>query len=153
MEERFCARRCRFRLLTEGLAEFLPLAYPRLNLRCLRMGFRPPPSSNSPRRHPRRHPNLSTVTVHTTLVYLVHYWCTGALRCDDRTVNFAPYSALGAVSTFSTNKPKERNRIRMGKTSLNFLLFLAPFLGPHKSEWLLLPKRAAALWEGNQCCC
>src|SRR5258708_35347294 len=24
------------------------------------------------------------------------------------------------------------------------------FLGPPKSEWLLLPKRAAALWEGTQ---
>ena len=34
---------------------------------------------------------------------------------------------------------------------MNFSPFSCPiFLGPPKSEWLLLPKRAAALWEGTQ---
>ena len=35
---------------------------------------------------------------------------------------------------------------------LLFSFFVPHFLGPPKSERLLLPRRAAALWEGTQCC-
>jgi hypothetical protein len=35
---------------------------------------------------------------------------------------------------------------------LNFLLFLAPFSWGTPGQWLLLPKRAAALSEGTQWC-
>jgi hypothetical protein len=31
-----------------------------------------------------------------------------------------------------------------------FSFFLPHFLGAPRSEWLLLPKRVAALWEGTQ---
>jgi hypothetical protein len=35
---------------------------------------------------------------------------------------------------------------------MNFLFFLAPFFWGIQKRRLLLPKRAAALWEGTQWC-
>ena len=57
------------------------------------------------------------------------------------------------VNTFSTrgNLSSWGESVSVGVHGGDFnknLLFLPHFLGAQRSEWLLLPKRAAALWEG-----
>src|SRR6266436_3664027 len=60
-------------------------------------------------------------------------------------------SALMAKPLASKPRPKLFHLTYKVRHEL-FYFFLPHFLGAHRSEWLLLPKRAAALGEGTQWC-
>jgi len=50
------------------------------------------------------------------------------------------------------SEPKLNLNMYEEKVDMKMSPFSAPFSGAPKSEGLLLPKRAAALWEGTQWC-
>ena len=66
----------------------------------------------------------------------------------ERTVNFEPLIRARRCSGSAPTNPTIVTEVRH---FLN-LLFLAPFSWGTQGEWLLLPKRAAALSEGTQWC-
>src|SRR5215470_6263514 len=65
----------------------------------------------------------------------------------DSTVKFAPLPRTPLLRVLA----EEADELNVIEIHRLFSPFSCPiFLGPLKSEWLLLPKRAAALWEGTQ---
>ena len=83
----------------------------------------------------------SVFEVHSSVAFF-HERCVAT----ERTVNFEPLLRAVRCSGSAPTNP-------MRVTELRYDIFESPFLphflGAPKSERLLLPKRAAALWEGT----